>query len=86
MRIELTIERLVLHDVGLDARHLAALGETLAAELAGSLGARRSWQPRRTARLRGAPVRLTRPAEPVAFGRAIARSVDASLTAPPRGG
>jgi hypothetical protein len=85
MRIELTIDRLVLDGVGLDARHTAALREALVMELTSALAGQRSWRPRRAASVPAAPLRLVAPVRPAAVGQAIARSVHAGITAPTAG-
>jgi hypothetical protein len=81
MTITLSIDRIVLNGVPVEARHLADLRAAIAAELTTLLG--QSAPPRRAARQRTVEgAAIVSAAQPATLGRRIAGSVAAAVRAP----
>lgn len=85
MRIELRIDRIVLHGVALDGAGAAALREAVANELTKILGDSGPWRQRRLRELAAEPVRLAAPLRPEVAGRAVARSLHAGISGAAQG-
>lgn len=85
MRIELRIDRIVVHGIALDGAGAATLRDAVTQELTRALADSGPWRHRRLRVLATEPVRLVAPCRPDVAGRAIARSVHGGISGAAQG-